>query len=103
MPLFINCTFIALETAIILSTTNVEDILSMIFIFLILAGCEKKPAVIPKPLQMKSGSGEFDLKSSTPVYVEKGSEKSHMAASYLVHTINNATGIELTFEECDEL
>jgi len=81
----------------------VKTILSMIFIFLILAGCEKKPVVIPKPLQMKSGSGEFDLKSSTPVYVEKGSEKSHMAASYLVHTIRNATGIELTFEECDDI
>jgi hexosaminidase len=66
---------------------------------MIITGCQSnkepvelsKSALIPKPVLVKSGSGSFEIKKNTTIYINSGSEELKKIGEYL----SGKTGLEL--------
>jgi hexosaminidase len=57
------------------------------------------PAVVPKPMKMKSNSGHFVLKAETRVLVDKGAPEVFSIGRYLSERLGPATGLSLAVQE----
>ncbi|MHC4532152.1 MAG: glycoside hydrolase family 20 zincin-like fold domain-containing protein, partial [Planctomycetota bacterium] len=61
--------------------------------------CSETISVIPKPMEMKQGSGTFVLKHTTAIYYQSGCCEVKKVAKYLGECIRPATGIGLVVLE----
>ena len=61
--------------------------------------CSGTISVIPKPMEMKAGSGTFALKHTTAIYYQSGCCEVKKVAKYLGECIRPATGIGLVVLE----
>ncbi|MCJ7692471.1 MAG: beta-N-acetylhexosaminidase, partial [Sedimentisphaerales bacterium] len=61
--------------------------------------CSRKISVIPKPMEMKAGSGNFALKHTTAIYYQSGCCEVKEVAKYLGERLRPATGFGLVVIE----
>jgi len=79
----------------ILRIVLIAVILSGNFAGCAVAGDTAKIDVIPKPTEMKVGSGQFELKFTTTIYAQSGSDEIKQIANYLAERLRPATGLGL--------
>ncbi|MCE2997370.1 MAG: beta-N-acetylhexosaminidase [Flammeovirgaceae bacterium] len=55
-------------------------------------------SVIPLPVEVNSGSGNFELANNTTIYIPQPSEEWKSISSYLIHLLQPATGFQFTVQ-----